>query len=149
MRTRFGTILVAVVVFAVGGVAGWLAAGARGGAAVPSKPSSHVDVTLDRARSINTPKGRARRPATGLNEGLARVDVLEIKMFLKNVNAAAKKAGFRTGINRIRFKAPQDRYAGQLKELARIIRGEIPNPLVWDCISTTSRSTRCRLTPAT
>ena len=23
---------------------------------------------------------------------------------------------------------PQDRYAGQLKELARIIRGEIPNP---------------------
>jgi len=64
MRTRFGTILVAVVVFAVGGVAGWLAAGARGGAAVPSKPSSHVDATLDRARSINTPKGRARRPAT-------------------------------------------------------------------------------------
>ena len=32
------------------------------------------------------------------------------------------------GINRIVFKAPADRYAGQLKELARIIRGEIPNP---------------------
>ena len=32
------------------------------------------------------------------------------------------------GINRLSFNAPQDRYAGQLKELARIIRGEIPNP---------------------
>ena len=49
-------------------------------------------------------------------------------MYLKKVNDAAKKAGYHDGINRIRFKAPQDRYAGQLKELARIIRGEIPNP---------------------
>ena len=32
------------------------------------------------------------------------------------------------GINRLSFKAPKDRYAGQFKELARIIRGEIPNP---------------------
>ena len=36
--------------------------------------------------------------------------------------------GFREGINRLSFKAPQDRYAGQLRELARILRGEIPNP---------------------
>ena len=71
---------------------------------------------------------RTVKHTTGLNEGLARVDTLEIKMFLKKVNEAAKKAGYHDGINRIRFKAPQDRYAGQLKELARIIRGEIPNP---------------------
>ena len=32
------------------------------------------------------------------------------------------------GINRLSFKAQKDRYAGQLKEFARIIRGEIPNP---------------------
>ena len=29
----------------------------------------------------------------------------------------AKKAGYHGGINRIRFKAPSDRYAGQLQEL--------------------------------
>ena len=40
----------------------------------------------------------------------------------------AKKLGYKEGINRLVFKAPKDRYAGQLKELARILRGEIPNP---------------------
>ena len=71
---------------------------------------------------------RTVKHTTGLNEGLAKVDKLEIKMFLKTVNAKAKAAGYHDGINRIVFKAPDDRYAGQLKELARIIRGEIPNP---------------------
>ena len=71
---------------------------------------------------------RTVKHTTGLNEGLARVDTLEIKMYLKKVNEAAKKAGYHDGINRIRFKAPRDRYAGQLQELARILRGEIPNP---------------------
>ena len=65
---------------------------------------------------------------TGLNEGLAKVEKLEIKMFLKNVNEKAKAAGYVEGVNRIVFKAPKDRYAGQLQELARILRGEIPNP---------------------
>ena len=72
---------------------------------------------------------RKVKHTTGLNEdGLARVDTLEVKMFLKNVNEKAKAAGFRPGMNRISFKAPEDRYAGQLRELARILRGEIPNP---------------------
>ena len=71
---------------------------------------------------------RTVKHTTGLNEGLAKVDTLEIRMFLKKVNTKAKKAGYHGGINRIRFKAPSDRYAGQLQELARIIRGEIPNP---------------------
>ena len=71
---------------------------------------------------------RTVKHTTGLNEGLARVDKLEIRMFLKKVNAKAKTAGYHDGINRISFKAPNDRYAGQLHELARIIRGEIPNP---------------------
>ena len=44
------------------------------------------------------------------------------------VAKTCKAAGYHDGINRISFKAPDDRYAGQLKELARIIRGEIPNP---------------------
>lgn len=61
---------------------------------------------------------------TGLNErGLERVDKLRVKMFLK-----AARNGFHEGINVIEFAAPDDRYAGQLAELARILRGEIPNP---------------------
>ncbi len=55
MRTRSGTILVAVVALAVGGVAGWFAAGAWGGAAgrgLPALPDEQFD------------DGRARRPAT-------------------------------------------------------------------------------------
>ena len=71
---------------------------------------------------------RTVKHTTGLNEGLARVDKLEIKMYLKKVNNTAKAAGYHDGINRISFKAPNDRYAGQLQELARILRGEIPNP---------------------
>ncbi len=71
---------------------------------------------------------RSVKHTTGLAEGLARVDKLEIKMFLKTVNEKAKAQGYHAGINRLAFKAPRDRYAGQLKELARIIRGEIPNP---------------------
>ena len=72
---------------------------------------------------------RTVKHTTGLNEdGLSRVDKLEIKMFLKKVNDKAKAAGYREGINRLTFKVPTDRYAGQLKEFAEIIRGEKPNP---------------------
>ena len=71
---------------------------------------------------------RTVKHTTGLNEGLARVEELEIRMFLKKVNGKARDRGFHDGLNRIKFKAPRDRYAGQLKELARILRGEIPNP---------------------
>ncbi len=72
---------------------------------------------------------RTVKHTTGLNEdGLSRVDKLEIRMFLKKANDKARALGFREGINRLSFKAPQDRYAGQLRELARILRGEIPNP---------------------
>ena len=49
-------------------------------------------------------------------------------LLLEVALAKAKALGYSEGINRLSFNAPQDRYAGQLKELARIIRGEIPNP---------------------
>ena len=55
---------------------------------------------------------------------IATVGILLLEVAL----AKAKALGYREGINRIAFKSPKDRYAGQLKELARIIRGEIPNP---------------------
>ena len=71
---------------------------------------------------------RTVKHTTDLNEGIAKVDTLEIKMFIKKVTDKVKAAGYHDGINRIRFKSPSDRYAGQLQELARIIRGEIPNP---------------------
>ena len=60
---------------------------------------------------------------TGLNEGLAPADKLEVKMFLKK-----DKPPYKAGLNRIVYPMPKDRYAGQLHELARILRGEIPNP---------------------
>ena len=71
---------------------------------------------------------RTVKHTTGLNEGLAPVDKLEIRLFLKRVNDTAKAAGFVEGLNRLEFQVPKDRYAGQLQELARILRGEIPNP---------------------
>jgi predicted dehydrogenase len=71
---------------------------------------------------------RRVKHTTGINEGLYKLNTLEIKMFLKKVTPKAKALGYKEGINRLVFKAPNDRYAGQLKELARIIRGEIPNP---------------------
>ena len=46
-----------------------------------------------------------------------------MKIFLKKA-----KPPYKEGLNYIEFKAPDDRYAGQLHELARILRGEIPNP---------------------
>jgi len=67
---------------------------------------------------------RKVKHTTGLNEnGLARVNKLVVKMFLKKA-----KTPYKEGSNYIEFKTPDDRYAGQLHELARILRGEIPNP---------------------
>ena len=72
---------------------------------------------------------RTVKHTTGLDEsGLARVDSLDVRLFLKTVNGKAAALGLREGINRLSFKAPEDRYAGQLRELARILRGEIPYP---------------------
>ena len=67
MRTRCGTILVAVVALAVGGVAGWFAAGAWGGAAgrgLPALPDDGVCCDVGRVRSPSAPNGRERRTAT-------------------------------------------------------------------------------------
>ena len=45
----------------------------------------------------------------------------------------ARAAGFREGVNVLSFPVPDDRYAGQLHELARIVRGEMPNdPAQYD-----------------
>ena len=76
MRTQHGTILVAVVALAVGGVAGWLAAGAWAKSKceivevckcgnVKECKCENVETANDgRARSPSAPNGRARRPAT-------------------------------------------------------------------------------------
>ncbi|MBP5542711.1 MAG: Gfo/Idh/MocA family oxidoreductase [Kiritimatiellae bacterium] len=72
---------------------------------------------------------RTVKHTTGLNDdGLARVDSLDVRLFLKTVNEKAAALGFREGVNRLSFKAPEDRYAGQLHELAQILRGEIEYP---------------------
>ena len=67
---------------------------------------------------------RGVKHTTGLpSDGFPKVYELVIRMHLKT-----DMKGWKAGFREIRFKAPNDRYAGQLKELARIIRGEIPNP---------------------
>ena len=72
---------------------------------------------------------RTVKHTTGLDEsGLARVESLDVLLFLKTVNDKAAALGFREGINRLSFPPPDDRYAGQLHELAQILRGEIPYP---------------------
>lgn len=61
---------------------------------------------------------------TGLPaDGLPKVYTLSLRLYLKK-----DAGGYKQGFTQIDFKAPNDRYAGQLAELARIIRGEIPNP---------------------
>ena len=67
---------------------------------------------------------RSVKHTTGLpSDGFPKVYELVIRLHLKT-----DMKGWKAGFREIRFKAPNDRYAGQLKELARIIRGEIPNP---------------------
>ena len=39
------------------------------------------------------------------------------------------KGQYKQGMNTIDFGVTEDRYAGQLKELAEILRGERPNPV--------------------
>jgi predicted dehydrogenase len=60
--------------------------------------------------------------------GVREMKTMEVRLYLKKVNKEAKAAGYKKGLNNIVFPAPTDRYAGQLEELARIIRGEIPYP---------------------
>ena len=67
---------------------------------------------------------RGVKHTTGLPaDGFPKVYELVIRTHLQK-----DMKGWKAGFREIRFKAPNDRYAGQLKELARIIRGEIPNP---------------------
>ena len=56
MRTRFRTVLITMVALAAGGITGWFAARAWGGAAVSSKPPYH--------ETVEDNAGRASRPAT-------------------------------------------------------------------------------------
>ena len=67
---------------------------------------------------------RTVKHTTGLPEdGLPKVNTLTVHLYLKE-----DAKGYKKGYTKIEFPAPEDRYAGQLHELARIIRGEIPNP---------------------
>ena len=60
-------VFVVFAALAVGGVAGWLAESAWGGAAgrgLPARPDARLACDDGRARSTSAPTGRARRPAT-------------------------------------------------------------------------------------
>ena len=72
---------------------------------------------------------RTVKHTTGLNEdSIDRVEKMEVRLFLKTVNEKAAALGLREGGTLFTFQALDDRYARQLHELARIIRGEIPYP---------------------
>ncbi len=60
--------------------------------------------------------------------GVRELKTMEVRVYLKNVNEAAKAAGYKKGLNSFVYPALIDRYEGQLKELARIIRGETSYP---------------------
>ena len=60
--------------------------------------------------------------------GVRELKTMEVRLYLKKVNKAAKEAGYKKGLNSFVYPALIDRYEGQFKELARIIRGEIPYP---------------------
>ena len=49
---------------------------------------------------------------------------IRVKLFLK-----VDKPGYKKGMNVIDFGVFEDRYEGQLEELAKIVRGEMPNPV--------------------
>ncbi|MGN0853275.1 MAG: Gfo/Idh/MocA family protein [Kiritimatiellia bacterium] len=49
---------------------------------------------------------------------------LVVRLYLKK-----DKPGYKKGRHEIRFASASDRYAGQLRELAQILRGEKPNPV--------------------
>ncbi|MGN0846575.1 MAG: Gfo/Idh/MocA family protein, partial [Kiritimatiellia bacterium] len=53
-----------------------------------------------------------------------KVQNLVVRLFLK-----VDKPGYKKGVHEIKFASAPDRYAGQLKELAQILRGERPNPV--------------------
>ena len=100
MRTRIGTILIAVVALAVGAAAGWFAAArAWGDAAVSSKPPYQGDASPacnnGRARSMNAPneKAKPRRKVLMRSSADAEVQkrILENKIgYLEKCIAAAK-----------------------------------------------------------
>ena len=60
--------------------------------------------------------------------GVREPKTMEVRLYLKTVDKEAKEAGYKKGLNSFVYPALIDRYEGQLKELARIIRGEIPYP---------------------
>ena len=60
--------------------------------------------------------------------GVREPKTMEVRLYLKTVDKEAKEAGYKKGLNSVVYPALIDRYEGQLKELARIIRGEIPYP---------------------
>ena len=98
MRTRSGTVFAAAVALAAGGVAGWLAAGAWGGAAVSSKPPYRGEASLEcnngRARPhAADAAAKPRRKALIRSSADAEVQkrILENKIsYLEKCIAAAK-----------------------------------------------------------
>ena len=95
MRTRCG-IFAAVVALAVGGVAGWFAAGAWGGAAgrgLPALPDGGACCDVSRARRPATADSKPRRKALIRSSADAEVQkrILENKIsYLEKCIAAAK-----------------------------------------------------------
>ncbi len=100
MRTRFGTVLVVAVALVIGGVAGWLAAGAWCGAAVSSKPPYRGDASLEcnngRARSPSAPKALVKMEREMLvtqtvkSFGIPDGDAVELRATLDEVRDATR-----------------------------------------------------------
>lgn len=91
-----------------------------------TQPCRHIRIDGSNGTAVLMPVEdfRTVKHTTGLPEdGLPKVDRLPVQLYLKK-----DAGGYRKGFTQLDFKAPEDRYAGQLQELAKILRGEIPNP---------------------
>ena len=102
-------IVVVFIALAVGGVVGWFAARAWGGAAVSSKPpyrdATSREDNIGRARSMNAPNGRARRPATAAAE---KSKVTETKLAALRDKAASLEKELKDLLDANRKKSKAD-----------------------------------------
>ena len=124
MRTRIGTILVAVVALVVGAAAGWLAAArACGDAAVSSKPPYQGDASPacnnGRARSMNAPnekaKPRRKAPIRSSSESEVQKRILKADIAaLEKSLAAAKKESERIAAAKSAIRASGEKLSKDL-----------------------------------
>ena len=86
---------------------------------------------------MNVLKGRGtsyRRLSVGGTNGV--FELMPVERFDRELTATLDlkeaKGGFEKGVNELLFARQHDRYACQLEEFAKVVRGEIKNPYTYE-----------------